>query len=1283
MNLKEVLLGDLATYDKAEIKVDKKVEVRSTYLIEKIELPLEEPVWCPTSVKPGQIISIKAIIEYLNIDPTNKRKSVLLIRSYDKSGKEVNVAFEEMFKSKTFDAYFKYLGSTQNRFEELYECVVPEGVSTIHFGFSRFLCSENEKVVVSDLVIYPKAEVEVNKVEVNKKVKVRSTYLIEKIELPLEVPVWYPTAVKSGQSISIKAMVEYLNIAPAIDRKAVLLIKAYDDAGNEVDFQLDKMFQSDAFGAQFKYLAPTQGEVEELYTFIAPEGVSTIHFGFSRFLCSDDEQVVVSDLNIYPHQVREDVSVLMEKQKISKTVSDIEDDISSKMTVAALPNKLITENELFEIVHEVNAEQEYILRLSCVTDDESNTKGAVADITFYDIEENVLPKPYTGTNSSKLFEAYFYIETMNLEEPTAKRYKIVAPKGASQVKIKIVAFNCKNGFKLIDDYEFLIKEELYQKNFDNSLYLETFNNILSEAEQIPDSNGSEYFSKHNYRVGVIGDVYMYNFYKDVFVNVDYLSPSNYQEVLDKGLDIVIYTTCWKGISNEEWKGVKFREKPKNGLDDILKQAKEKNIKTVFQTIEDPSNFEYFLPVAEKFEYILTTDTDCIDRYKKELNHERVYYGEYGVNPQFNNPIGSRRNIRNAAFFAGSYPKRYEERCSDMEIIFDSIIESNGDLLIADRNYDADSDSLKYPARFQSNVLPPVRHDLLQKVHKLFRYNLNFNSIKQSPTMCAMRVYELQAQGNGLISNYANSVYNKFPSIRMIPFKQNMSLDFDDKHELEEYRRNTNSIREVLNDKTSYHVVSTLLTNIGLKNEDEFNKNIAVICEKKTEKVLSSFENQAYSNKILIEESEIADWDDIKEKHDIEYFCWFSSTYLYENNYLNDLLNGFKYTDSRYITKNAYFDDKGSYIKGKEHEYTNICSSKHLSLFSTSYLKPSDLPSITSDESFILDRGYSIDPFEVNYISYMQNEFKYVNDYALSVIVPVYNNAKFLTSKCIPSLQRNSIWSKMEVLLIDDGSTDTETLQALSYLESIYTNIKVTFNHGNGSGSASRPRNQGIDLAKAPIVTFLDPDNEIAPGAYDLLVDLYYKANSSSSESVDFISGFHVKVSEDVRVIGKHTSNELSIIKNFKKGYFDKGRFPVIATQSAVISKKLLNDHNIRFVEGSAGQDTLFGWELIANSKCGGFNGEAYIIYYADRSDSITNVVDIDYFNKKLILERQQVNFLQKNGLFESYIINHFDNFMKNWYFVKLNKVAENDYNNALSIISKICNMYGKNVDNYL
>lgn len=958
--------------------------------------------------------------------------------------------------------------------------------------------------------------------------------------------------------------------------------------------------------------------------------------------------------------------------------SDMKDKVISKKIL----DRTISKENPLEIVQKVKGDTEYLLTVNCHTDQATNTKGAVANITFYDKNKNILPKPYIGTNSSKLFEAYFYITTFNKKEAEPRNYTIKTPETAVEVNIKLVAFDSIDGFILTDGYQLDYAQDK-KKGVENSNYLEMFNEVLLEAKDIPDSNGSEYFVKHNYRVGVIGDVYMYNFYKDVFTTVNYLSPSNYQEVLDQGLDIIIYTTCWKGINNEEWRGVKFREIPKNALDNILSQSKEKNIKTVFQTIEDPSNFEYFLPLAEKFEYVFTTDIDCIDRYKNVLKHDRVFYGEYGVNPQFNNPIGSRRNIRNAAFFAGSYPMRYAERCKDMEIIFDSILESDGKLLIADRNFDSNSEELNYPVKYQSSVLPPIQHSLLQKVHKLFRYNLNFNSIKQSPTMCAMRVYELQAQGNGLISNYANSVYNKFPGIRIIPFKQNMSFDFSNDTSWEEYRNKTNNIREVLNTKTSYQVVAKLLKNIGLSSEVKKNKTVAVICFEKTESIMRSFERQSYQEKIIIEESELINWNYLENQHDIGYFCWFSDESEYEKYYINDLLNAFKYTNSSFITKDAYFNNKGVYISGKEHEYTDYCNGKNLSLFSTKYFDPKELSSYKISERFICSNGYCIDPFEINYITHMHSKPNEVNGYDLSVIVPVYNNARYLVSKCIPSLQRNNIWPKMEVLLIDDGSTDVDTLETLNNLELVYPNIKVVFNHGNGSGSASRPRNQGIDIAQAAIVTFLDPDNEISPGGYDLLVDLYHKANVSASEPVEFISGYHVKVSEDVKTIGKHTANELSVIKDFKKGYFSKGRFPVIATQSAVISKKMLNDNNIRFVEGSAGQDTLFGWELIANSKCGGFNGEAYILYYADRSDSITNVVNKNYFIKKLILEKEQKSFLFQHDLLESFMESRFEQFIEQWYLKKLDFVDKDQRDDCIVILDDICKIYNKSIYDYI
>src|SRR5699024_4695517 len=165
--------------------------------------------------------------------------------------------------------------------------------------------------------------------------------------------------------------------------------------------------------------------------------------------------------------------------------------------------------------------------------------------------------------------------------------------------------------------------------------------LIQLASTLPQSNGSEYFStKLPFHVAVVTDEYMLNFYRDAFEKVTYVRPAEVDRVIETGFDFLLYVTCWKGVANEEWRGVKFREAPRAALEKLLDYARENGKPTFFQSIEDPSNFEYFLPVAEKFDHVLTSDADCVDAYRQELGHDRVYYGEYGANVMLNNPIGS-------------------------------------------------------------------------------------------------------------------------------------------------------------------------------------------------------------------------------------------------------------------------------------------------------------------------------------------------------------------------------------------------------------------------------------------------------------------------------------------------------------------------------------------------------------------------------------------------------------------------------------------------------------------
>lgn len=88
--------------------------------------------------------------------------------------------------------------------------------------------------------------------------------------------------------------------------------------------------------------------------------------------------------------------------------------------------------------------------------------------------------------------------------------------------------------------------------------------------------------------------------------------------------------------------------------------------------------------------------------------------------------------------------------------------------------------------------------------------------------------------------------------------------------------------------------------------------------------------------------------------------------------------------------------------------------------------------------------------------------------SFSIIVPVYNKAKYLRS-CIESILSQS-YQEFEIIAINDGSTD-DSLQILnSYADSRLKVIDIP------NGGVSRARNIGINSARKDYVTFVDGDD---------------------------------------------------------------------------------------------------------------------------------------------------------------------------------------------------------------
>ena len=111
---------------------------------------------------------------------------------------------------------------------------------------------------------------------------------------------------------------------------------------------------------------------------------------------------------------------------------------------------------------------------------------------------------------------------------------------------------------------------------------------------------------------------------------------------------------------------------------------------------------------------------------------------------------------------------------------------------------------------------------------------------------------------------------------------------------------------------------------------------------------------------------------------------------------------------------------------------------------------------------------------------------------ISIIVPCYNVEKYL-QKCVDSIL-NQTYRNIEVILVDDGSTDSTPQMCDEFLEK---DERVKVIH-KANGGLSDARNVAIDCFKGEYVTFIDSDDYVALDFVETLFGLIAKYNADMS-----------------------------------------------------------------------------------------------------------------------------------------------------------------------------------------
>lgn len=159
---------------------------------------------------------------------------------------------------------------------------------------------------------------------------------------------------------------------------------------------------------------------------------------------------------------------------------------------------------------------------------------------------------------------------------------------------------------------------------------------------------------------------------------------------------------------------------------------------------------------------------------------------------------------------------------------------------------------------------------------------------------------------------------------------------------------------------------------------------------------------------------------------------------------------------------------------------------------------------------------------------------------VSVIIPAYNTEEYL-EECLESVLNQTL-QDMEIIAVDDGSTDS-TLEILRRYEEQYPEkLRVLHKENGGLSSA---RNHGLQYATGEYWGFVDSDDWIDPEMYE---EMYQKAKDEDADIVicDLVDHYpsHVVYHHSSKFDNKFGVTASACNKMFRAEFVGDTRFPM-------------------------------------------------------------------------------------------------------------------------------------------
>ena len=242
---------------------------------------------------------------------------------------------------------------------------------------------------------------------------------------------------------------------------------------------------------------------------------------------------------------------------------------------------------------------------------------------------------------------------------------------------------------------------------------------------------------------------------------------------------------------------------------------------------------------------------------------------------------------------------------------------------------------------------------------------------------------------------------------------------------------------------------------------------------------------------------------------------------------------------------------------------------------------------------------------------------------LSVAVPSYNSEAYMR-KCIDSLLVGG--EDVEILIVDDGSTDRTGAVADEYAAMYPSIVKAVHKENGGHGSAV---NAGLEHASGLYFKVVDSDDWVKESAYHKILDVLRDITMGDSTLDMLISNFVYEKEGEARhkvMKYRHALPQDRIFTWNEVRHFHKGQY--ILMHSVIFRTRLLKECGLRLPDNTFYVDNIFVFEpLVAVRNMYYLDVNFYRYYIGRDGQSVNEDIMISRVDQQIKVNKLMIDYM--------------------------------------------------------